>query len=60
MMAAHHDQLKRWLVDDGLTVKKAGELLARQGMVVPERTLHVTPWRCSAWAAARSVDGPRR
>jgi hypothetical protein len=29
-----------WLVDDGLTVVKAGELLARRGAAVPERTLH--------------------
>ncbi len=39
-LAAHHDQLKTWLVDDGLTAVKAGELLARRGVVVPERTLH--------------------
>jgi hypothetical protein len=32
--------LKGWLVDDGLTAVKAGELLARRGTVVPERTLH--------------------
>ena len=35
-----HDQLKRWLVDDGLSVVKAHELLARQGIVVAQRTLH--------------------
>jgi hypothetical protein len=40
LLAANHDQLKVWLVDDGLTVVKAGELLARRGTVVPERTLH--------------------
>jgi hypothetical protein len=39
-LAAHHDQLKEWLVDQGLTAVKAGELLARRGVVVPERTLH--------------------
>jgi transposase len=38
-LQAHHDQLKAWLVDDGLTAVKATELLARQGVVVPERTL---------------------
>jgi hypothetical protein len=37
---AHHGQLKLWLADDGLTVVKAHELLARQGIVVPQRTLH--------------------
>jgi hypothetical protein len=40
LLAADHDQLKVWLVDDGLTVVKAGELLARRGTVVSERTLH--------------------
>jgi transposase len=40
LAAANHDVLKGWLVDDGLTVVKAGELLARRGTVVPERTLH--------------------
>ena len=39
-LQAHHDQLKAWLVDDGLTAVKATELLARKGVVVPERTLH--------------------
>jgi len=39
-LVANHDLLKGWLVDDGLTAVKAGELLARQGTAVPERTLH--------------------
>jgi hypothetical protein len=39
LLAAHHDELKA-LLDDGLTVVKAGELLARRGVVVPQRTLH--------------------
>jgi transposase len=39
-LVANHDQLKRWLVEQELTAVKAGELLARQGVVVPERTLH--------------------
>jgi transposase len=38
-LQAHHDQLKRWLVDDGLTAVKTTELLARKGVVVPERTV---------------------
>ena len=37
---AHHDQLKAWLVDEGLTVVKAHRLLTRRGVVVPQRTLH--------------------
>ncbi len=40
VIKAHHDQLKAWLKDDGLTVVKCHELLGRQGIVVPERTLH--------------------
>jgi hypothetical protein len=39
-LVAHHDRLKEWLVDEGLTAVKAGELLARRGVVVPQRTLH--------------------
>ena len=38
-LAANHGQLKAWLVDGGLTAVKATELLARKGVVVPERTL---------------------
>jgi hypothetical protein len=37
---ANHDLIVGWLKDDGLTVVKARELLARRGVVVPERTLH--------------------
>lgn len=40
LLVANHELLKGWLVDDGLTAVKAGELLARRGTVVPERTLH--------------------
>jgi hypothetical protein len=40
LLAAHHEQFKAMVVDDGLTVVRAGELLARRGVVVPERTLH--------------------
>lgn len=39
-LRAHHDQLKVWLVDEGLTVVKAHRLLARRGVEVPQRTLH--------------------
>ena len=39
-LVANHSQLKTWLVEQELTGVKAGELLARQGVVVPERTLH--------------------
>jgi transposase len=36
---AERDRIKAWL-DDGVPVVKIGELLARRGVVVPERTLH--------------------
>ncbi|MFN2503236.1 MAG: IS21 family transposase [Acidimicrobiales bacterium] len=39
VLVAHHDQIKAWL-DKGLTVVKCHDLLTRQGVVVPERTLH--------------------
>jgi len=40
ILVANHGDLKAWLVDQGLMVVKAGELLARRGVAVPERTLH--------------------
>lgn len=40
LLDAHRDQLEKWLDKDGLTVVKVHELLERQGVVVPERTLH--------------------
>jgi transposase len=39
LLVAHHDQIKAWL-DKGLTVVKCHDLLTRQGVVVPERTMH--------------------
>jgi Mu transposase-like protein/integrase-like protein len=39
-LVANHDDLRVWLVEERLTVVKAGELLARRGVGVPERTLH--------------------
>lgn len=40
LLAAHHDQVHAWLKTDGLTVVKVHELLARRGVVVPQRTVH--------------------
>ncbi len=42
LLDAHRDQLEKWLGKDkdGLTVVKVHELLEREGVVVPERTLH--------------------
>jgi hypothetical protein len=39
-LRANHDQLEVWLIKEGLTVVKAHDLLARQGTVVPQRSLH--------------------
>lgn len=39
VLCANHDQINTW-VDKGLTVVKIGDLLARRGVVVPQRTLH--------------------
>jgi hypothetical protein len=39
LLDAHRDELTA-LLEDGLTVVKAGELLARRGVTVPQRTLH--------------------
>jgi transposase len=38
-LCANHDRIIKW-VKDGLTVVKIGDLLAREGVVVPQRTLH--------------------
>ncbi|HEX2273536.1 MAG TPA: IS21 family transposase [Acidimicrobiales bacterium] len=39
LLVANHDQIKAWL-DGGITVVKCHDLLARQGVAVPQRTLH--------------------
>jgi transposase len=39
VLCANHDRIGEW-VKDGLTVVKIGDLLARQGVLVPQRTLH--------------------
>lgn len=39
VLCANHDQIVKW-VEKGLTVVKICDLLARQGTVVPQRTLH--------------------
>jgi hypothetical protein len=40
LLVAQHSQIDTWLKKEQLTVVKVGELLARRGIVVPERTLH--------------------
>ena len=39
VLCANHERIDKW-VKDGLTVVKIGDLLARQGVLVPQRTLH--------------------
>lgn len=61
LLIAHHDQIKAWL-DEGLTVVKCHDLLTRQGVVVPERTLHryaleVCGHRRGRGPTVRVVDG---
>jgi hypothetical protein len=38
-LSANHSRISDW-VKDGLTVVKIDDLLARQGVIVPQRTLH--------------------
>jgi len=40
VLAGRHEQLKQWLEIEKLTVVKAHELLEREGVIVPQRTLH--------------------
>jgi transposase len=40
LLVANHRLVEDWMKKDGLTVRKAHELLGRRGLVVPERTLH--------------------
>ena len=39
LLSANHDQINKW-IDADLTVVKIGDLLSRQGVLVPQRTLH--------------------
>jgi len=50
-LEAHHDKVED-MVEKGLTVVKVGDLLTRQGIVVPERTL----WR---YCAERCPSAPK-
>jgi transposase len=62
-LRARHDQLKGWLVDDHLTVVKVHELLGRQGIEVPQRTVHryalevLGVGRSARTATVRVADG---
>jgi hypothetical protein len=54
-LAEHRDKLKGWR-DSRVPAKKMVELLARQGVVVPERTLNRFPGR--RVRVTGPVDGP--
>lgn len=55
VLQAQHGYLQE-LIDKGLTVVKVGDLLARRGIVVPERTLHrYCAERCTSGASKTTV-----
>ncbi|MEY8014937.1 hypothetical protein [Mycobacterium servetii] len=54
VLRANHDQIVKW-VEKGLTVVKIGDLLARQGMAVPQRTLHRYATACTAYRGRGSA-----
>jgi hypothetical protein len=62
VLRANHDQIVEW-VGKGLTVVKIGDLLARHGTVVPQRTLHRYCTQCTEYRGRRDggtvpvVDG---
>ena len=54
-LESHHDFIKD-LIDKGVTAVKVGDLLARRGVVVPERTLHrYCAERCRDQSASTTV-----
>ena len=48
LLRANHDQIVGW-VEKGLTVVKIGDMLARRGIMVPQRTLHRYCTTCTAY-----------
>ncbi len=46
LLRANHDQIVEWVSKD-LTVVKIGDLLARRGVMVPQRTLHRYATACT-------------
>jgi len=60
-LCTNHDRINDW-VKDVLTVVKIGDLLARHGVLVPQRTLHRycaerTEYRGRRGATVPIVDG---
>ena len=56
-LCASHDQITGW-VKDGLTVVKIGDLLARGGVIVPQRTLHRYCAERTAYRGRRGATVP--
>jgi len=56
-LCASHDQITGW-VKDGLTVVKIGDLLARRGVIVPQRTLHRYCAERTAYRGRRGATVP--
>lgn len=60
VLLAYREQIVQW-VDQGLTVVKIGDLLARRGVVVPYRTLHRFCVQCCGFGrrdeTVRVADG---
>ncbi|UQX10304.1 Mu transposase domain-containing protein [Candidatus Mycobacterium methanotrophicum] len=48
VLRANHDQIVKWVEED-LTVVKVCDLLARRGIVVPQRTLHRCCTQCTGY-----------
>ncbi|WP_425293743.1 hypothetical protein [Mycobacterium attenuatum] len=55
LLRANHDQIAEWVGTD-LTVVKIGDLLARRGAVVPQRTLHRYCTQCTAYRGRGAAD----
>ena len=53
-LQAHHGFVQE-LIDKGVTVVKVGDLLARRGIVVPERTLHRYCAECCTGRATKAT-----
>lgn len=54
LLRANHNQIVEW-VDKDLTVVKIGDLLARRGIMVPQRTLHRYCTQCTAYRGRGSA-----
>jgi hypothetical protein len=53
-LQARHDRIEKW-VGRGLSVVKIGDLLAREGVMVPQRTLHRYCTECTSYRGRRDT-----